>query len=98
MSVAAQTSVANAVYGAIPGITLGGSAGSLGVSDDYAQLGARGLNIRVLPANGGTIISIRDENNYHSQSDLYVISDSQEIGEELGKIITMHYLKKDTDK
>lgn len=85
-------------YGTIPGITLAGAAGGLGLSEDYAQLGARGLNIRVLPANGGTIISIKDENNYHSQSDLYVVGDTQDIGQELGKIITMHYLKKDNEK
>ena len=53
----------------------------------------RGLNIRIVPATGGTIISIRDE-NYGGTSDLYGINQDQDVGTELGKIITLHYLKK----
>lgn len=83
-----QTGYASAGYGAIPG-------GQSSLSDDIFHLGARGLTIRILPANGGIIISIRDENNPSMSGDLHVISHNQDIGEELGKIITMHYLKKE---
>ena len=51
-----------------------------------------GLNIRIVKANGGTIISIRDETRI-GPSDLYVISEDQDISVEIGKIITLHYLK-----
>jgi tRNA pseudouridine-54 N-methylase len=73
--------------------------GQLGVArsqtsiDDIAQLGERGLTIRLVPANGGIIISVRNENQLSSTSDLYVIGNHDDIGAELGKIITMHYLK-----
>ena len=88
-------------YGAIPlaGIPgLNPIGGQASLSDDIFHLGQRGLTIRIMPANGGIIISIRDENEHTMKSDLYVISAEQDIGEELGKIITMHYLKKDNDK
>ena len=90
-------------YGAIPGlqsVTLTGTGaatmrqGSMGVVDEITHLVGRGLGIRIVPANGGIIISVRDENDPGSASDLYVISESQDIGAEIGKIITMHYLKK----
>ena len=46
-----------------------------------------------ITATGGTIISIKDENKISSTSDLYVISLDQNIADEIGKIITLHYLK-----
>jgi hypothetical protein len=52
-----------------------------------------GLNIKIVPATGGTIVSINDMNQIRS-SDLYIIHESQDIGQELGKILTLHYLKK----
>ena len=71
-------------------------AGSSGYSigAQHSEELGRGLNIRLVPANGGTIISIRDENTFNQVSDLYVINSDQDIGSELGKIITLHYLKK----
>ena len=75
-------------------VTLSGITGSASSIDDLTYLGARGITIRILPANGGTILSIRDENEPSRAGDLYVIGQDQDIGSELGKIITMHYLKK----
>jgi hypothetical protein len=72
--------------------------GKASLSDDIFHLGQRGLTIRIMPANGGIIISIRDENDTAQNSDLYVIASEQELGNELGKIITMHYLKKDNNE
>lgn len=77
----------------IGSLTLGGAIGG-GSVDELTYLGARGLSIRLLPANGGTILSVRDDNDPGRAGDLYVIGQDQDIGSELGKIITMHYLKK----
>lgn len=65
---------------------------TLGCELDYQ----RGISIRILPANGGTIISIKSEVDpgIASKTDLYVISEGQDLGAEIGKIITMHHLKK----
>ncbi len=58
----------------------------------------QGLDIRVSPANGGWIISIHPSTysvGYAVEPDLYVVHEDQDIGTELGKIITMHCLKKE---
>lgn len=64
--------------------------GAVGASDN--PLRGSGINIKLIPANGGTIISINHDPS--AISDLYVIPESADISAELGKIITMHYLKK----
>lgn len=74
----------------IPGIAMTGSTGYSMQSDELG----RGMNIRIVPANGGTIISIRDEKLFTSSGDLYVVGQDQDIAAELSKIITLHYLKK----
>lgn len=61
--------------------------------DDVTMHSHQGLTIRVVPASGGTIISIRKDNTYGSTGDLYVINEDSDLGAELGKIITLHYLK-----
>jgi hypothetical protein len=53
-----------------------------------------GVDIRITPAAGGTIVSIL-RSEYVGKPDLYVISDQQDMGEELGKIITMACLKQE---
>ena len=79
-------------YPHIGPLNITGQAGHL---DDSVQLTGRGISIRIVPASGGTIISIRNETNFTGSSDLYVIHESQDISAEIGKIITMHLLKKD---
>lgn len=79
-------------YGAIPlsgasSITLNGN-----TSDELTQ--AVGVTLKIMPANGGTIISIRNDSSFSSVADLYVIAEDQDIGSEIGKIITLHYLKR----
>jgi hypothetical protein len=82
-----------------PGISLGGGGGkytsSAGLNqvEELTHLAGKGLSIRIIPANGGTIISIRNENSFGGDSELYVIPESQNIAEEIGKIITLHCLK-----
>jgi len=75
------------------GYTLAGQGVSMTGHDELTQMNNQGLNIRIVPATGGTIISIRADNNY-SNGDLFVIHEDQDLGAELGKIITLHYLKK----
>jgi hypothetical protein len=74
-------------YGAQPQrpITLAGT--------DYSNHEIRkGLDIRIQPAHGGWIVSIV---NNSKDSELYIVSEDQDIGDELAKIVTMHYLKKE---
>jgi hypothetical protein len=89
----------------IPGLTLppksilAGSGGysGLGISAGDENYGVgTGMNIRIIPANGGTIISIKDEHKVGTP-DFYVLSETQNIAEEIGKIITLHYLKNNHD-
>lgn len=51
-----------------------------------------GMDIRITPASGGVIVSIL-RGDFGRTPDLYVISEEQELGVELGKIITMACLK-----
>ena len=54
-----------------------------------------GLDIRITPANGGTVVSVHrtDAIRGMTKPDIYVISDRDDLGTELGKIITMVCLK-----
>ena len=57
---------------------------------------SEGLDIRITPANGGTVVSIVPGSTVSgliSRPDIYVISDKDDLGTELGKIITMVCLK-----
>jgi hypothetical protein len=84
----------------LPKSILAGSNGSysgLGISAGDENYGVgNGMNIRIIPANGGTIISIKDEFKV-GNPDFYVLSETQNIAEEIGKIITLHYLKNNHD-
>jgi hypothetical protein len=78
-------------YGAIPGMSvLGGGTYSIGSPHEFNE----GIDLRITPANGGSIVSINHRNN--TLSDLYVITEDKDLGAEIGKIITMSYLKKET--
>ena len=92
--------IAGSGYGAMPlgSVTLSGltaGQGAMSPIDEITHLSGRGMSIRVLPANGGIIISVRDENDPSRSGDLYVIGQDQDLGAEIGKIITMYYLKKE---
>jgi hypothetical protein len=52
-----------------------------------------GMDIRITRASNGMIVSIKDDNR--SQGELHVIHDNEDMGQELGKIITMSVLKKE---
>ncbi len=56
---------------------------------------SRGFNLKVVKANGGTIVEV---SRYEISKDrngcgVYVITDDKDLGDEIGKIITMEGLK-----
>jgi len=55
----------------------------------------RGIRFNVYKASGGTIIETRfyDRQKDRQMNSLHVITDDQDIGKEIGKIITMETLK-----
>jgi hypothetical protein len=53
-----------------------------------------GLDIRLTPAAGGFVVSIFHRNSGNRPS-LHLITEDQDLGAELGKIITVSYLKKE---
>ena len=68
--------------------------GGLGRMDQHPF--GEGLDIRITPANGGTVVSVisGSPSGMLTKPDIYVISDKDDLGAELGKIITMVCLKK----
>ena len=96
MSVATQKVATNAVYGAIPSILSGTSMGAIAGSSAADEIAyATGISLKIVPANGGTIVSIRFDQDHHTVPHLYVLAEGADLGAEIGKIITMHYLKKE---
>jgi hypothetical protein len=65
--------------------------------DDYHidRVDAHGFKLKVYKANGGTIVETSSYNVRKDQinSGLYVILDTQDLGTEIGKIITIEGLK-----
>jgi hypothetical protein len=84
--------------------------GALGAGGPYAIAGSglmagvdtgtrhefdQGIDIRVTPATGGYIVSINPRSSYNRVPDLHIVSNDQDLGSEIGKIITLTCLKKD---
>jgi hypothetical protein len=67
----------------------------IAISEDTCRISATGIRFEVYRANGGTVIETRrnDRRTGDSIYELHVIAGDQEIGEEIGKIITMEALK-----
>ena len=66
------------------------------ISDrEEVRISATGIRFEVYRANGGTVIETRrhDRRTGDSVFELHVISGDQDVGEEIGKIITMESLK-----
>jgi hypothetical protein len=63
--------------------------------DHENRISATGIKFEVYRANGGTVIETRraDRRTGDSLYELHVISGDQDIGAEIGKIITMEALK-----
>ena len=59
------------------------------------RLDAPGINFRVCKATGGYVVetSSYDPNTDRSRSNLHIITDEQDMGQEIGKILTMEALR-----
>lgn len=85
---AKQSSATNSVWtglGAMPGM----------LGSQPPQHKFNGIDIRITPANGGVIVSISDPKVYNVEPDIYVIHEEENLGEEINKLLTMYYLKKE---
>ena len=62
---------------------------------DEVRISATGIRFEVYRANGGTVVETRrnDRRTGDSLYELHVISGEQDIGQEIGRIITMEALK-----
>jgi len=67
----------------------------IAVPDDACRLSATGIRFEVYRANGGTVVETRrnDRRTGDSVYELHVISGDQDLGAEIGKIITLEALK-----
>ena len=68
----------------------------LQISDrEEIRISATGIRFEVYRANGGTVIETRrnDRRTGDSLFELHVVAGDQDIGEEIGKIITLESLK-----
>jgi hypothetical protein len=65
------------------------------ISDRENRISATGIRFEVYRANGGTVVETRRQDRRSGDSiyELHVISSEQDIGAEIGKIITMEALK-----
>jgi hypothetical protein len=63
--------------------------------DHETRISATGIRFEVYRANGGTVIETRRQDRRSGDSiyELHVISGEQDVGAEIGKIITMEALK-----
>lgn len=59
------------------------------------RLDSPGINFRICKATGGYVVetSSYDPNTDRSRSNLHIITDEQDMGQEIGKILTMEALK-----
>ena len=81
--------ITGAGYSGMPGVSLGGTY-SIGSQHEFDD----GIDLRITPAHGGFIISI-NHRTIGTKPDLYIVTSDQDLGAEIGKIVTMSYLKKD---
>jgi len=60
-----------------------------------AHLESTGINITVYRANGGHVVECRmyDRKTDRANNGLHIITDDQNLGEELGKIITFEQIR-----
>lgn len=68
----------------------------IAISDrEEARISSTGIRFEVYRANGGTVIETRrhDRRTGDSVYELHVVAGDQDIGEEIGKIITIEALK-----
>jgi hypothetical protein len=64
--------------------------------DEENRLESNGMRFQLYRATGGYVIEVRsyDEHKDRTNTSMYVITDDRDLGEELGKIVTMECLKR----
>jgi hypothetical protein len=65
---------------------------NLGSWGGESKLPNKKISFDVHTAHGGFVVRVT--NGYGSDGDMYVIDDSKDLGQELGKIVTHHMLAK----
>ena len=60
---------------------------------DNKKLPNKKISFDVHTAHGGYVVRVSQ--GYGTEDDMYVISDNQDLGQELGKIVTHHTLSKE---
>jgi hypothetical protein len=67
----------------------------IAMPEDACRISATGIRFEVYRANGGTVIETRrnDRRTGDSLYELHVVAGDQDIGQEIGRIITMEALK-----
>lgn len=60
-----------------------------------ARLSSEGMRFQLYRANGGYVVETRvyDHRNDRNDTKMYVITEDQDVGHEIGKIITMESLR-----
>jgi hypothetical protein len=68
---------------------------SLSGRDSVGEIGKQGMNFTIHPATGGYIMEYRvyDKKNDRNDNKLHIINNDQDLGESIGKIITMEILR-----
>jgi hypothetical protein len=80
------TAVGPLTMGQISQIDIGGYS-------DKSKLPNKKISFDVHTAHGGYVIKV--SKGYGAEDDMYVVSDEQDLGQELGKIVTHHTLAKE---
>jgi hypothetical protein len=67
---------------------------SVGI-DESSPIDSHGFRLQVYKANGGVVVETKryDRRNDENSTNLYVITEDKDLGEEIGKIITMENLR-----
>lgn len=68
---------------------------STSTRDSVGEIGKQGMNFTIHPAAGGYILEYRtyDRKNDRNDNKLHIINQDQDLGESIGKIVTMEILR-----
>jgi hypothetical protein len=68
---------------------------TIGIDDLNPSLESNGFRLQVYKAKGGVIVETRnyDPRKDENRNSLYVVTEDKDLGEEIGKIITMENLR-----
>jgi hypothetical protein len=68
---------------------------SITIDSDGPNLSSQGFRLNIYGASGGTIVETTKYDRKHDENrnSLHIITDDKDLGEELGKIITMEQLR-----